>query len=551
MAGSVMNVVMENMTESAPFLEKETTIIDQFNTSIFVSGVCFMFAVGYYAYASRDPYREIPELNPRRPFEFSDTRRARDFIKNTFETFSEGKRRFGSNPYRLFSDTGAVLVLPDDFVEEIRSDKRFDFSTGAGNDAHNYIPGFEPFGIDDSLQKIVNKYLTKALGTCANLSPRRNDYFLHDANTTEIAKVTAPLSQEAGLVIHEVIGEETDWHSLNVQETIMAVIARMSSRVFMGEELCRNKAWTDISARYTLEAFKTGDILREYPPWMRSWVHWFLPGCQNSRRLLQEARETIKPYIVKRRQIKAEALARGKKVSFDDAIEWLEATGSRLDAATGQVMLSLVAIHTTTDLLQQTMTNIASHPDLFEPLRQEIVSVLSTDGLKKAALNSLKLMDSVIKESQRLKPVSTIWRRYPTEDVTLSNGFKIKKNTRIIVNNMHMWDEKHYDNPEQFDGYRFFRMRQTPEEGMAHLVSTSRKHMGFGHGTHSCPGRFFGANEIKIALSHLLLKYDWKLCGEPKPIGIAIGMTYGSDPTSELEFRRRESEFDIDSLVTE
>lgn len=66
-------------------------------------------------------------------------------------------------------------------------------------------------------------------------------------------------------------------------------------------------------------------------------------------------------------------------------------------------MLSLVAIHTTSDLLQEAMIRIAQHPGLFKVLRDEIVEVLGKDGLKKTALYNLKIMDSVLKESQRLK----------------------------------------------------------------------------------------------------------------------------------------------------
>lgn len=91
---------------------------------------------------------------------------------------------------------------------------------------------------------------------------------------------------------------------------------------------------------------------------------------------------------------------------FDDSIEWFQKESKRrIDPATIQITLSNVAIHTTTDLLQQVMIDLAHKPELFEPLRQEVISVLSAEGLKKTALYNLKLMDSVLKESQRLKPV--------------------------------------------------------------------------------------------------------------------------------------------------
>lgn len=54
-----------------------------------------------------------------------------------------------------------------------------------------------------------------------------------------------------------------------------------------------------------------------------------------------------------------------------------------------------------------TMVDIARNPKMFFPLREEVIKVLTTDGLKPTALQKLKLVDSCLKESQRLKPIQT------------------------------------------------------------------------------------------------------------------------------------------------
>lgn len=71
-----------------------------------------------------------------------------------------------------------------------------------------------------------------------------------------------------------------------------------------------------------------------------------------------------------------------------------------------RIALSLFAIHTTSDLMSEIMTQLARHPEVVKPLREEVIEVLRRDGLKKTALYNLKLMDSVIKECQRIKPVT-------------------------------------------------------------------------------------------------------------------------------------------------
>ncbi len=75
-----------------------------------------------------------------------------------------------------------------------------------------------------------------------------------------------------------------------------------------------------------------------------------------------------------------------------------------------------------------------------------------------------------------------------------------------------------FQDPDRFDGLRFYRLRQQAKaagavEGAAlnQFVSVTQNSLTFGYGRHACPGRFFAANEIKMILASTLLKYDIKL----------------------------------------
>jgi cytochrome P450 len=74
-----------------------------------------------------------------------------------------------------------------------------------------------------------------------------------------------------------------------------------------------------------------------------------------------------------------------------------------------------------------------------------------------------------------------------------------------------------------------------PEKEMfRHFVSTSPEHMAFGFGKHSCPGRFFAAIEVKIALCHILLKYDFKRRGDYTHCD-ANGLEFGCGPDGTID----------------
>lgn len=199
----------------------------------------------------------------------------------------------------------------------------------------------------------------------------------------------------------------SEWHEIPIKETIVKIVARMSSRVFLGEELCHNEEWLRITAEYTINLFIAVNELMTWPTYVRPIVQWFLPPCQRLRQQVADARRLIQPVIDARHAENDELRRQGKPLrQHEDAIAWLdEKSGGRsFDAAIAQLSLSFVSIHTTTDLCTQALYDICANPELIQPLREEITSILGSRELDTTALYQMKLLDSVIKESQRIKP---------------------------------------------------------------------------------------------------------------------------------------------------
>lgn len=132
--------------------------------------------------------------------------------------------------------------------------------------------------------------------------------------------------------------------------------------------------------------------------------------------------------------------------------------------------------------------------------------------------------------------------RIAQRPVPLSDGTVIPKGARVMVSVDRMHDPQVYPDAHKWIGDRFYNMRQQPGgETKSQFVTTSPDHLGFGHGMHSCPGRFFATNEIKVALCFLLMNYDWKFTGNGRPRDLVFGTEVVANPGGRVLVKRRHS----------
>lgn len=167
--------------------------------------------------------------------------------------------------------------------------------------------------------------------------------------------------------------------------------------------------------------FEAAESLKVWPHPLRPLAAKFLPLCRKLRAEAEEARAIIAPVLKERRARRTQGTQQASEKSAEkereeeeeeeapgDMIEWAEQTanGAVYDPALLQMKVSLASIHTTSDLVSQAIFNLCSRPELVDDLRKEVISVIGQQGWVKTAIYQLKLMDSVLKETQRLKPIS-------------------------------------------------------------------------------------------------------------------------------------------------
>ncbi|CAA9957832.1 Ent-kaurene oxidase [Pyrenophora teres f. maculata] len=305
--------------------------------------------------------RAIPLINPRGWLDTFGKTQKLDYIQNCAKLIRQGQDMFPGKPFRLATDMGGVVILPVDWAHDVRNNPHLSLNEAMRADFHAGYPGFEPytagFADDGLLLTVTRKYLTKH----AEIFNR-------------------PLSAETSYVLDEKFGNSP------------------------GPEACRNPAWLKIVKSYGVNSVQAAQALRLWPKWLRGVANKFLPTCRQLQLQITEGRDIVNTILEKRRTL----LRKGNDPSLEKAsnlVDWFEkeSAGRPYDLVACQLLLSLAAMHATSDLINEMLISIVRYPELVDEIRSEIIKVIPVHGFTRAGMFNLMLLDSVIKESQRHK----------------------------------------------------------------------------------------------------------------------------------------------------
>ncbi|KAH1334600.1 Cytochrome P450 monooxygenase pyr9 [Aspergillus fumigatus] len=481
------------------------------DASIGTVWVTCLLAVGLYFIRSRllsDQFAGFPSVNSRKPWEVLNVFAHRRFQQNGPEYLKAG---FAKSPvFGVVTDLGPKLVVSGAFIEDFKDEKLLDHYRAMVEDFMAEVPGFESM----FLGNLHNTVLRDVISVI----------------TRELDQFTLPLSDEVSTALGDTWSDSPDWTEVTLLPSMLGLIARVSSLIFVGEPLCRDPAWLETVVNFTIVRHQAILALHMCPAVLRPVLHWFLPPCQKLRREIKTARSLINSAL--------EELRKNPPTDRFSSLAWVDAfaSGKKYDATMVQLRLANASIHSSADLLAKVLINLCEQPSLIQDLRDEVISVLEENGWRASTLNQLKLLDSVLKESQRLHPITTgTFSRFTRQNIKLTNGTEIPTGTPVMVTNDVAGDAAIYPDPEVFDGYRYLRMREGADKARAPFTTTGQNHLGFGYGKYACPGRFFAATEIKIALCHMLLKYEWRLVKDSPHDMLTSGFASFRDPRARIE----------------
>ncbi|KOS19885.1 Ent-kaurene oxidase [Escovopsis weberi] len=332
-----------------------------------------------------------------------------------------------------------------------------------------------------------------------------------------------------------------DWISIPCFPLVLSVMTSLTIKALCGNILCRDKKFLKTSSTFGNAVPRDGMILRCFPAFTRKFFMKFL----TAPRTIGSLRAMIHDEIVMRRSCRDK---NPLSDCLDYSLGWIDdhAAEGYNDWNVVDMMANTIfgALHSSSQLITHLVYELALRPEYVQPLRDEMEACFVEHGDRtKKALDSMLLMDSFMKETQRLYPLdSSALGRLVLKPYTFSNGLHVPTGSVIYTPNSPLFeDERFYPDPQVFDGYRFSKMRDDPEKKtLAPFTTASENSMHFGLGRHACPGRYMVADEIKLLLIYFLRNFDIAFADHGKrPGNVWFGKFMLPDMTARVWLRQR------------
>ncbi|KAF7351318.1 Cytochrome P450 monooxygenase 51 [Mycena sanguinolenta] len=455
-------------------------------TAAVVAGLVILQAIRKF-FSPRDPLDAIPSFGiPSYPFGFYVG--SWNYVKNGRAITEEGYLKYPGKAFKVaLANRWLVLLNGRTLIDDLRkADDSLSVAEAANSTLQlEHTMGHEQH--DDPYQvAVIRSAMTRNIGACFPVIRSEVVAAFEDLVPAKDGNLDIPnpiLLWLTSLV---------DWISVPAMQTILPIVSRVSNRFFIGLK-CRDLDYIKITTQYALDVISNSLWLHLMPSILRPTAMYLFGHLEPATRATMKLLGPLLQYRIDMDDQYGPDWPEGDRPN--DMISWLldEARGypnRRTVRAMTRTLLNINfgAIHTTTQGTLHALYNLAGNLQYVEPLREEVESVVRTEGWTKAAMGKLVKLDSFLKESARIVPGGAVaLTRQVTKDFMFSDGTMVPAGTLIgvpILAEHH--DEANYENADVFDPFRFSRMREKAGERIKHqMVTPTLDYLSFGIGRHA------------------------------------------------------------------
>lgn len=285
------------------------------------------------------------------------------------------------------------------------------------------------------------------------------------------------LNEERDYAFMTEIGSPTEWKQFSAATLFGDVMHRTTSRILIGPELCRDEIYLSSSKTLANSIFINGLIMTMLPlgPFRR--VACYLLSVFH-RMNLRRAMKAILPVVEQRFnefQTRSQAWNEKDREAQLDAIEWSLELSKGNPAEHNPHWIALSLLHNLWagsaapgGLVTQMAFQVLYEPQYLDPLRHEAKEAFRNHGVTDKALNSMVLLDSFIRELNRLYPTGAVTCARTVMDPAgfqFHDGLTLPRGSRIGIPALAIQtDPENFRDPLAFDGFRFARLSATAAE---------------------------------------------------------------------------------------
>jgi ent-kaurene oxidase len=191
---------------------------------------------------------------------------------------------------------------------------------------------------------------------------------------------------------------------------LVYAIARITALALVGAELCENDEWVGQSIQTTIQVIMASQSVKgKWHPWFR-WIAKYYDEptkvvVQNRKR----AAELLAP-VLEKRKATTDLKSKVGQLQYQDAVQWLleqyRGQGKTLTPellAQDELFLTIASTHSTGGTTLSTLFDLIDRPEAMKEIIEEINRTYAKhNGWSRQALNELWLLDSFMRESQRV-----------------------------------------------------------------------------------------------------------------------------------------------------
>lgn len=177
--------------------------------------------------------------------------------------------------------TGPKIVLPNQYADEVRNIPVLSLNMAFSKVRRLITCGYLVLNLCVLIRRISGLLHILPWPRRPSRIGLSSDWLIQDTVRIKLTQslnlITDDLVEETIASVQDVFGDNEEWNTRMIWEDIIEVVARLSSRVFPGLPLCRNRRWLEIAKTYTVDSFAISFITRAAPWILRPLAYWANP----------------------------------------------------------------------------------------------------------------------------------------------------------------------------------------------------------------------------------------------------------------------------------